>query len=74
MHTTNKKCSNIRQIFLQSTNTEENTDATETNFDLAAEYEENEDGSKLGRLFFTVFHKLLDSLIPKVLNLHFRVR
>ena len=41
-------------MFLQSTNTEENTDASETNLDLAAEYEENEDGSKLGRLFFTV--------------------
>ena len=37
---------------LQSTNTEDNTDASETNLNL--EYEENEDGSKLGRLFFTV--------------------
>merc|ERR1712038_847560 len=36
----------------QSTNTEDNTDESETNLDL--EYEENEDGSKLGRLFFTV--------------------
>ena len=37
---------------LQSTNTDDNTDASETNLNL--EYEENEDGSKLGRLFFTV--------------------
>ena len=49
-------------MFLQSTNTEDNTDASETNLDL--EYlEENEDGSKLGRLFFTVSYKILHSFI-----------
>merc|ERR1712038_1977727 len=35
----------------QSTNTDDNTDASETNLEYL---EENEDGSKLGRLFFTV--------------------
>ena len=50
-------------MFLQSTNTEENTDGNETNMDVAnEEYEENEDGNKLGRLFFTVF----DSFIQKI--------
>ena len=53
-------------MFPQSTNTEENTDASETNLDQVAEYEENEDGNKLGRLFFTVLHKFSDSFIPKV--------
>ena len=46
---------------LQSTNTDDNTDASETNLNL--EYEENEDGSKLGRLFFTVSYKILYSFI-----------
>merc|ERR1712018_112588 len=36
----------------QSTNTEEIPEASETNVDL--DYEDNEDGGKLGRLFFTV--------------------
>ena len=45
---------------LQSTNTEDNTDASETNLEYL---EENEDGSKLGRLFFTVSYKILHSFI-----------
>ena len=48
-------------MFLQSTNTEENTDGNETNLDVAEEYEENEDGNKLGRLFFTVFDSFIHS-------------
>ena len=51
----------MMMMFLQSTNTEENTDGNETNLDVAEEYEENEDGNKLGRLFFTVFPSIIHS-------------
>ena len=64
-------------FLLQSTNTEENTDASEAgNLDQEVEYEENEDGSKLGRLFFTVFHKLFYQFQKQFLfkHLHFRFR
>ena len=47
----------IAIVSLQSTNTEENTDASEGGNLDQVEYEENEDGSKLGRLFFTVLYK-----------------
>ena len=44
-------------MFAQSTNTEEIPEASETNVDL--DYEDNEDGGKLGRLFFTVTTTLI---------------
>ena len=45
-------------MFAQSTNTEEIPEASETNVDLE-HYEDNEDGGKLGRLFFTVTTTLI---------------
>merc|ERR1711953_1394868 len=51
----------------QSTNTEDNTDASETNLDL--EYlGENEDGSKLGRLFFTVKYSFEKTALIVTIN------
>ena len=44
-------------MFAQSTNTEEIPEASETNVNL--DYEDNEDGGKLGRLFFTVTTTLI---------------
>ena len=44
-------------MFAQSTNTEEIPEVSETNVDL--DYEDNEDGGKLGRLFFTVTTTLI---------------
>ena len=44
-------------MFAQSTNTEEIPEASETNVDL--DYVDNEDGGKLGRLFFTVTTTLI---------------
>merc|ERR1711953_947412 len=50
----------------QSTNTEDNTDASETNLNL--EYEENEDGSKFGRLFFTVKYSFEKTALIVTIN------
>jgi len=51
----------------QSTNTEDNAEASETNLD-AVEYEENEDGSKLGRLFFTVKYSFEKTALIVTIN------
>ena len=52
-------------MFAQSTNTEEIPEASETNVDL--DYEDNEDGGKLGRLFFTVTTTLILMIMTMVI-------
>ena len=52
-------------MFAQSTNTEEIPEASETNVDL--DYEDNEDGGKLGRLFFTVTTTLILLIMTMVI-------
>ena len=52
-------------MFAQSTNTEEIPEASETNVDL--DYEDNEDGGKLGRLFFTVTTTLILMILTMVI-------
>ena len=52
-------------MFAQSTNTEEIPEASETNVDL--DYEDNEDGGKLGRLFFTVTTTLILIIMTMVI-------
>jgi len=50
----------------QSTNTEEIPEASETNVDL--DYEDNEDGGKLGRLFFTVKYSFEKTALIVTIN------
>ena len=58
-------CEGITDVFTQSTNTDQ-PDHCETS--LEENYEENEDGSKLGRLFFTVKYSFEKTALIVTIN------